>query len=92
MQKISPLRSSDSGLGAAWILRRYGGAMVRPTLAPFHHAKEKVIDNLFQELADCKKGLQYYLALTHFAQCQQEGAITLRFWPICGGVMRGHTK
>jgi hypothetical protein len=36
MQKVSPLRSSDSGLGAARILRRYEGAMVRPTLTPFH--------------------------------------------------------
>jgi len=34
---------------------RYGGRMVRPTLTPFHHAKEKVIDNLFQETSRLPK-------------------------------------
>jgi hypothetical protein len=35
---------------------RYGGAMVRPTLTPFHHAKEKVFDILFQETSRLQKG------------------------------------
>ena len=43
VQKISPLHSSDSGLGAAWILRRYEGAMVRPTLTPFHYVSSVLL-------------------------------------------------
>jgi len=43
VQKISPLHSSDSGLEAAWILRGYEGAMVRPTLTPFHHVSSVLL-------------------------------------------------